>query len=135
MRHTNHPYVKERGMKNNCLTEKNKNMTPVSFDGAVEIKKPENMTDEECMSVWAKFGFDKLWKIIQSNGIASIPPALYAGVDTEQFPFYLTAWKPSYEDLQALNRGEPIYIKTLSKSLPPMSVFTLDENKQCNDPG
>ena len=111
-------------------------MTPVSFKGSVEIKKPNDMTDEQCMSVWAKFGFGKLHQIIKlKEGDIDVVPPLYAGVDTENFPFYLTAWKPSYEDLQALNRGEPVYIKTLSKGLPPMSVFTVDENGNCNDPG
>lgn len=112
-------------------------MHPVYFQGSVEIKKPNDMTDEQCFSIWAKQGFGKLFQIInlkQSEGIEIVPP-LYAGVDIENFPYYLTAWKPSYEDLQALNRGEPIYIKTLSNALPPMSVFTVDENGNCNDAG
>lgn len=112
-------------------------MQPVNFEGATEIRKPNDMTDEQCMSVWAKYGFGKLFQIIQmkeGGGVNVIPP-LYAGIDTENFPYYLTAWKPSYEDLQALNRGEPVYIKTLSKGLPPMAVFTLDENGNCNDAG
>ena len=90
------------------------------------------MTDEECISVWAKFGFGKLYQIIDSKGYM---PHVAAGIDTDQHPYYLTAWKPSYEDLQALNRGEPIYIKTLSKQLPPMAIFTVDENGNCNDAG
>lgn len=112
-------------------------MHPVSFEGSVEIRKPSDMTDEQCMSVWARYGFGKLHQIVslkESNAVDVIPP-VYAGVDTQDYPFYLTAWKPSYEDLQALNRGEPIYIKTLSKGLPPMSVFTVDENGKCNDAG
>lgn len=113
---------------------KTTNMQPIEFPGSTEIKKPENMTDEECMSVWARFGFGKLYQIIQSNGIATIPHVA-AGVDTDQYPYYVTAWKPSYEDLQALNRGEPIYIRTLSKGLPPMAVYTIDENGECNDAG
>lgn len=107
-------------------------MHPVHFDGAVEIGKPENMTDEQCMSAWAKFGFDKLHQLLKTNGIVQLPPAIYAGIDTENFPFYLTAWKPNKEDLDALNRGEPVYVKTLSKQLPPMALFTLDENNQPN---
>src|SRR5688572_18059441 len=107
-------------------------MHPVHFEGATEIKKPEDMTDEQCMSAWAKFGFDLLFKIIQSNGIAHLPPGIYAGIDSENFAFYMTAWKPNKEDIEAINRGEPIYIKTLAKQLPPMAVFTLDENNQGN---
>lgn len=107
-------------------------MYPVAFEGATEVKKPQDMTNEQCISVWAKFGFDRLWKIINSNGIATIPPQLYAGVDTDQFPYYLTAWKPNKEDIDAINNGLPVYIKTLSKQLPPMAVFTLNENNEPN---
>lgn len=85
-------------------------MQPVSFKGSTEIKKPANMTDDECMSIWATHG-----------------------IDVFGYPYFLTAWKPSYEDLQALNRGEPIYVKTISTGLPPMSLFTLDKNGVHND--
>ncbi len=107
-------------------------MMPVSFEGATEIKKPADMTDEQCMSAWSKFGFGKLHEIIQANGVITIPPGIYAGIDAEDFPYYMTAWKPNKEDLDALNRGEPIYVKTISKGLPPMALFTLDENNQPN---
>lgn len=50
-------------------------------------------------------------------------------------PVVTTAWKPSYEDLQALNRGEPVYITHLGKEFPPFSVFTLDEDGYSNDAG
>lgn len=90
------------------------------------------MTDEQCTSAWAKYGFDPLYKIFQSNGIAKLPPGIYAGIDTQNFPFYMTAWQPNKEDIEAINRGEPIYVKTLSKQLPPMSLFTLDENREPN---
>lgn len=71
----------------------NKNMQPTSFEGATEIKKPSDMTDEQCMSVWAKYGFGKLLEIINlKNGGVYVVPPIYAGVDTEKFPFYLTKW-------------------------------------------
>lgn len=107
-------------------------MIPVNFEGAVNINKPENMTDEQCSSVWAKYGFDFLHKIFSQNGMAQLPEGIYASIDSQKFPFYMTAWKPNKEDIEAINRGEPIYIKTLSKSLPPMAVFTLDENNEGN---
>ena len=109
-------------------------MQPVSFPGATEIKKPNDMTDEQCFSVWAKYGFGKLHELIElkKGGVEVVPP-IYAGVDTENFPFYLTAWQPSYEDLQALNAGRPIFIKTVSTRLPPMAVFTIDEEGKSND--
>lgn len=109
-------------------------MTPISFPGSVEIRKPDNMTDEQCMSVWAMRGFDKLHQLCKLAG-AGIVIDVYAGVDTQNYPFFLTAWKPSYEDLQSLNNGGAVYIKTLTKALPAMAVFTIDENGNCNDPG
>lgn len=105
-------------------------MHPVNFEGAVEIRKPDDMTDEQCISAWAKFGFDKLFKAMQMN--ATIPPGLYAGVDEDDFPYYMTAWQPNKEDLEALNAGRPVYVKTLSKGLPPMALFTLNENNEGN---
>lgn len=109
-------------------------MHPVHFEGSAEVKKPEDMTDEQCMSLWAKHGFGKLMQIInlKSQGVEVVLPGLAAGVDADDYPYYLTAWKPSYEDLQALNRGEPVYVKTLCKQLPPMALFTLDENGNGN---
>lgn len=86
-------------------------MQPIQFPGSVEIKKPKNMTDEECFSVWAEVQVD------------------HEGNTTG----YIEAWKPSYEDLQALNRGEPIYIFINATRLPLISVFTVDENGDCND--
>lgn len=106
-------------------------MQPVYFEGATEIGKPKEMTDEQCMSIWAKRGFENLLRLIVAHRFG--PPAVYMGDDAEQLSFYLTAWKPSYEDLQALNSGEPVYIKTIADNLPPMAVFTLDENGQSND--
>lgn len=109
-------------------------MHPVHFEGSTEVKKPDTMTHEECMSLWATRGFGKLLEIInlKEQGVDVILPGLTAGIDTCDYPYFLTAWKPSYEDLQALNRGEPIYVKTLCKQLPPMSLFTLDENGNGN---
>lgn len=106
-------------------------MHPVNFHGAIEIRKPENMTHEQCVSAWAKFGFDLLYKIF-TNPVLVLPLDLIAGIDSENFPYYLTAWQPNKEDIEAINRGEPIYIKTVSRTLPPMAVFTLDESGNGN---
>lgn len=80
-------------------------MHPVNFEGAVPVHKPTDMTDEQCTSLWAKFGFGKLYQIFSAGGIAEVPPAIYSGIDIEDFPFYMTAWQPNKEDLDALNRG------------------------------
>ena len=87
-------------------------MQPVEFEGCRMVGKPQDMTDEQCMAI----------------------PA-YEGVDDEGFHFFLTAWKPSYEDLKALNEGEPIYIKSLSARLVPMAVYTINGEGESNDAG
>ncbi len=87
-------------------------MQPINFEGASFIGKPDEMSDEQCSGIHAMHG-----------------------VDDAGYNYFLEAWKPSYEDLQAINRGEPIYIKILALGLPPISVFTLDENGEHNDAG
>lgn len=84
-------------------------MYPIEFPGSTEIKKPESMTDEQCYGVFAT-----------------------AGIDDNGFEYYITCWKPSYEDIKSIQEGRPIYVKTLATRLPPMALFTLDENDQGN---
>jgi hypothetical protein len=85
-------------------------MHPIEFEGSKEIKKPRGVKDEDCSSTWAAFG-----------------------VDNSGFQFSVQAWKPNYEDLQALNRGEPIYIKICLPTLPMIAMFTMDEKGDVND--
>lgn len=107
-------------------------MHPVHFEGSVEISKPNDMTDEQCMSAWAKFGFGKLFQLSKITQSENILVSVHAGVDSDDYPYYMTAWKPNKEDIEAINRGEPIYVKVLSRQLPPMALFTLDENNNGN---
>jgi hypothetical protein len=106
-------------------------MMPVHFKGAHEIKKPEDMTDEQCTSIWAKCGLQALKQVFK-DGATSVPPAVYDSIGADKFSFFLTAWRPNKEDLEALNRGEPIYVKTVANGLPPMALFTLDQNGEVN---
>lgn len=87
-------------------------MQPIKFEGAIEVGKPEGLTDQQCTSIWA-----------------------LKGVDAGGFVFWVELWQPSYEDIQAINRGEPIVVKILSKGLPPILLFTVDENGESNDLG
>ena len=107
-------------------------MYPVFFEGATEIKKPVDMTDEQCTSVWAKFGFETLLTIFANKGVAAIPPGVLPDLDNDGFTYFLTAWLPNKEDREAINRGEAIFIKTVSNGLPPMALFTLDKNDKIN---
>lgn len=85
-------------------------MHPIDFEGTnIELVKPVEMTDEQCMAVRA-----------------------YKGVDVNQFPFILTAWMPNKEDLDAMNAGRPLMVKMLGELTPPISLWTYDENMQIN---
>ena len=85
-------------------------MIPIDFPGTnLEMTKPRVMTDEQCL-----------------------PINVFKGIDIGGFQFYMEAWKPSYEDIQAINRGEPIYIKIIHNVLPPIAMWTMDENNQPN---
>lgn len=95
-------------------------MQPIYFEGSKQIGKPENITDDQCMSIWAK-------------------PVEYdfIGEDGEKYQsrVWVEAWMPSKEDIEAINRGEPIWLQIHSAGLPPIAVCTLDENGQSNDAG
>lgn len=83
---------------------------PINFEGATEIHKPENMTDEECSSAFA---------LIHKN-------------DKEEVIGFTTCWKPSYEDMQAFARGEGVFIHVPYQRLVVMALYTVDENGKAN---
>jgi hypothetical protein len=95
-------------------------MQPVNFPGAVVVGKPPDMTDEQCMSIYA------------------MPvDHTVTGPDGKQYVsrFWVEAWKPSKEDIEAINRGEPVWLQITSAGLPPVAVFTLNEKGESNDAG
>jgi hypothetical protein len=85
-------------------------MMPAKFPEAnIVLTKPKSMTDEQCMSI----------------------PA-FKGVDDAGFPFFMVAYTPSYEDIQAIKAGMPICVKVLGTGFPPINVFTVAENGEPN---
>ncbi|GAB2959091.1 hypothetical protein GCM10027048_27900 [Hymenobacter coalescens] len=85
-------------------------MLPVDFPGTnITFAKPGDMTDEQCYALKAMVGTD-------GNG----------------FPYTLTAWQPSYEDLQALNAGRPIMLQIIGGGMPPVALWTYDEETNPN---
>lgn len=42
----------------------------------------------------------------------------------EGAPIIVTAWMPHPEELEALNRGEPVYVTTLGNGLPAQMLTT-----------
>lgn len=96
-------------------------MQPIYFEGAKFIGKPSGMTDEQCMDMWAM-------PVEVNHGPGE------DGKDIKGI-MWVEAWKPNKEDIEAINRGEPVWIQIHSQGLPPIAVFTLDENGQSNDAG
>ena len=85
-------------------------MLPIDFDGAnLTLEKPASMTDEQCTSIRA-----------------------FKGMDEENSPFILTIWQPSKEDIEAINAGRPICLKTFGHFFPPVALFTFNEDFKPN---
>lgn len=68
------------------------------------------MSDEECAPITAVEGFD-----LSGNH------------------YFLIGVQPNKEDLEALNRGEPIYIKVTGDGFAPIAIWTMNENCEPND--
>lgn len=90
---------------------------PIEFPGSKVIGKPENMTDEQCFSLYAQ-SVDYVLTDVNGQQV--------------QARMWVEAWKPSKEDIEAINRGEPIWLQIHSIGLPPVAVFTIDEKGELN---
>ena len=93
-------------------------MHPIYFEGAREIGKPKEMTDEQCYSLWAHQHDYK-----------------YKGEDGSECDgrVWTEVWQPSKEDKEAVAAGRPIILQIHSYGLPPVAVFTLDEKGKSNN--
>ena len=73
---------------------------------------------------------------IKFEGANTILPYMdmpaYIGALQDGCPFVLMAFQPNKEDLEALQRGEPIYIRTLGPVAVPIEAYTFDENNNVN---
>jgi len=85
-------------------------MLPIDFEGTNTVfNKPADMTDEQCSSIRA-----------------------FVGNNVENTPVILTAWQPNKEDIEAINAGRPVMLLVTGKSLPPVLLYTYDENYETN---
>lgn len=73
------------------------------------FNKPTSMDDSECL-----------------------PLSVYVGEDKDGNPYINSVWMPSKEDLEAINAGRPIVLTILGTGMPPVSLFTYDENGNSN---
>lgn len=95
-------------------------MHPIHFEGAKEMHKPADMTDDDCFSLWA-MPVDHTYTDNNGNPV--------------QGKFWVEMWQPSKEDIEAINAGRPIILQIHSIGLPPVAVFTLDGKGNSNDAG
>lgn len=85
-------------------------MRAIEFEGYnVILGKPDAMTDEQCLPLHA-----------------------YRDIDTDGFPFILSVWQPSKEDIEAINAGRPVLLKICGQIMPPVALFTTNEIGQAN---
>lgn len=85
-------------------------MLATDFVGSNKVlAKPSGWTDEQCYSL----------------------PILIAN-DGDGIPFILSAWTPSKEDIEAFQRGEPLYLRVSGTCMPPVAMFTMNENDEPN---
>lgn len=76
-------------------------MNPINFEQSNRTYvKPESMTDEQC---------------------GSLP--VFVGVDTEQFPFILSKWELSDEELDQINETKAVWLNVVSTEMPPVALF------------
>lgn len=77
-------------------------MIPVQFKEAnFTFTKPDNMTDEQCMSL-----------------------PVFRGKDQGGIPVIISCWKLSKEDLDDINKTGQIYLSIAGDGMPPVSIFT-----------
>jgi len=86
-------------------------MRPIHFpESNIQFNKPTSMDDSECL-----------------------PISAFSGADANGNPHINTVWQPSKEDIEAINAGRPIVVCVLGSALPPMALFTYDENGNSNE--
>ena len=56
-------------------------------------------------------------------GVASL--IVWRGTFTDGDPGVISCWKPTADDLERLNRGEPLWMCCVARSIPP-TILTTD---------
>lgn len=77
-------------------------MLPTDFPQAnFTFTKPESITDEECSDL-----------------------RVFKGAYPDGTPVIISKWQPSKEDIEAINRGEGIFLSITGMGMPPVCIFT-----------
>lgn len=137
-------------------------MYPFNFPGAREIKKPDNMTDEQCMSMPARVqlledgrrfwiiaympSYEDRVAINAGRNIYLRVSTIFAaagytlGGDNKGYSmplddncFMQLQFKPTEQTMTDVNNGKPVYFTLISEFLPVNSCFTLNDKDQINE--
>lgn len=77
-------------------------MLPVNFtESNFTFTKPPTMSEEECGDL-----------------------RVFKGQYADGTPCIISKWQPSKEDIEAISRGEAIYLSICGTGMPPVSLFT-----------
>ncbi|HRS66203.1 MAG TPA: hypothetical protein P5519_10010 [Spirochaetia bacterium] len=49
---------------------------------------------------------------------------VFRGNTSDGMPCIISKWQPSKEDIEAINRGDGIYLSITGHGMPPVSLFT-----------
>lgn len=82
------------------------------------LNKPPKLKDEDCLPITAFRGF---MEAVDDEG------------NRVAVEYILTAWQPNKEDLESLNNGLPVFIRTLGHDFAPIAVWTINEEEKPND--
>jgi hypothetical protein len=98
-------------------------MKNTPFEGAVEIGKPPSMTAEQCVPAYAM-------PFTQEIDVQPLDTEPDQATKKQTVQCFLLRYEPSQEDIQALLRGEPIWLKIMAPGLPPHAIWTMNPDTQ-----
>lgn len=105
-------------------------MLAIPFEGSRAIGKPKGMTDEECSSLEIHQAYSDKPEDHPAHVMTGVAHGLEE--DSHPYPFTLSYWVPSKEDIEAFQAGRGIWVRILSHRVYPMALFTLNENGEIN---
>lgn len=68
----------------------------------------------------------------EGKNLETLEVDAYWGLDSDNYPFFLTMWKPNKEDIDAINAGRVIVLKVRGTLMPQVALYTTDETGDLN---
>lgn len=99
---------------------------PDAPDHYVALGKPADWNDEDCSSLCIRrvgatgdMFYEPAARIV-NNQLAS---------GASVYPAYMSEWRPSAEELELLNKGEPIRMLVSGNVLPPVALWVRGQSE------